>query len=127
MQGVPNVEIGIIAAGFAVVLSLTPNIKDLFSSWTTTTPKVMYGSVMMLSVVSTVTSIFTASSPADSWARWFSFWCARLGLILAAAVWVVFVACQFGHSGCVAGAPAAVVVVVFMVVVCWKCSAHKAT
>ena len=47
--------------------------------------------------------------------------CARSGLVAAAALFIVFIACKLGRFGCAAGvASAAAVVVVLVVVWAWS-------
>ena len=70
---------------------------------------------------SEVAGFFTAWCPAVSWARRLSPSCARSGLVAAAALFIVFIACKLGRFGCAAGvASAAAVAVVLVVVWAWS-------
>jgi len=103
-----------------VNITLLVNIDDISSSWKTEW-KVLYGIFVLFCVLSTVTSIYAAFSRAKWWARTFSPFCARLGLLVATALFVVNTTCQLGPFGCVAGVPAAALFVLFLAVVWWKC------
>jgi hypothetical protein len=118
-QDAMKVLIAMIAANITINMALVVNMKGITSSWETQW-EVLYVIFMMFSVLSTVTSIFTAVSPAESRARRFSAVCVRLGLLVATALLFVYMTCQLGHSGCIAGAPTAAVVVIFLAVVWWK-------
>lgn len=118
-QDAMKVLIAMIPANSAINMALVVNMKDITSSWETQW-EVLYAIFMMFSVLSTVTSIFTAVSPADSRARRFSSFCVRLGLLLATALFFVSITCQLGHSGCIAGVPTAAVLVIFLAVLWWK-------
>ena len=96
------------------------NFKDLAGCWEARWKEV-YGVLMMASFVSTVAGFFTAWCPAVSWARRLSPSCARSGLVAAAALFIVFIACKLGRFGCAAGvASAAAVAVVLVVVWAWS-------
>lgn len=100
-------------------------IKGLTSSWETPW-EVLYGVLMILSLASTVTGFFTAWCPAVSWGRRLSPSCARFGLVDAAALFIVFLACKLGRFGCAAGVTSAALVVLFLAGV-WAWSERPAT
>ncbi|KAL6880086.1 hypothetical protein ACP4OV_011651 [Aristida adscensionis] len=122
-EDVSKLDLAIMACTMALLVPVALNIKDLSSSWDTRW-KVLYGLLMMVSFVSTITGFLTAWCPAVSWARKFSPFCARFGLIVAAALFVVFVACKLGRFGCVAGVPSAAVVLLFLILV-WMWSEQQ--
>lgn len=97
-------------------------MKDINSSWETKW-KVLFGIFMMLSLLSAVSSIICAMSDADSRARTFSDPCSWFGLIVASALFAVYITCQLGTYGYVAAGPTAALVVLFLALLWWKCSA----
>ena len=99
-----------------MLVPIALNIGALTLSWVTLW-KVLYGSSIVVSFVATITAFLTAWCPAIAWARRLSPSCARFGLISAAALFVVFIACKLARFGCVGGVAAAAVVVVFLAVV----------
>lgn len=115
-QDVSKLDLSIMGCAICLLVPIALNIGGLTLTWATLW-KVLYGSLIVVSIVSTITAFLTAWCPAISWARRLSPSCARFSLISAAALFVVFIACKLARFGCVGGVAAAAVVVVILAVV----------
>ncbi|KAL6647586.1 hypothetical protein ACP70R_015023 [Stipagrostis hirtigluma subsp. patula] len=116
-EDVSKLDLALMACNIALLVPAALNVKDLDSSWETRW-QVLYIMLMVLSFVSTITGFLAAACfRANPGATKSSSFCARFGLIVAAALFVVFMVCKLGHFGCAAGVAAAAGVVVLLVVV----------
>jgi hypothetical protein len=112
LQDVSKFDLAIMGCTITLLMTMAVTIGGL--GWETTW-KVLYGSLMIVSFVSTITGFITAVAGRARRSR-LSPSCARLGLLVAAALFVVFLSCRLARFGCLGGVVAAAAVVVVLAV-----------